>query len=268
MWFFKPKRCLVTCPHHQKVKNGGMMKKGHFEWYLKLGTYSVCTAISGTNLTLSKCSSRKTQYPIPPTLSCFSETPENSGVQIYGLEALNSETEEVIGSERRFSPTNMKFSHSLEPYSKRQCFTYFSRNLGGDKRESTGTEDSFNSRFGNEEIRDQGCIRACHICRRKSSQKNETEFYSTCESCHKSACYICLRRCTGKEMASNEGRESQILNSKFSPSEHVTASKLNTHYERICSHCCVEQNTDGEVRCLGCLNQIVWKKTRKKSSKG
>ncbi|RKF55738.1 hypothetical protein OnM2_087011 [Erysiphe neolycopersici] len=202
--------------------------------------------------------SGKTQYPTPSTISRFSETPETTGFQYYGLEALDLQTKEIIESDRRFSPSKTtKLSNSREPYTKRQCFTYFSRDLRDDKQESLRTENFINPRFGNEEMRDRGCIRACHICRRKPLHKNETEFCSTCESCHRSTCYVCLRQCNGKGIESNKGIKSQDSSSDFSPNEHATESRLNTHYENICSRCCVEQRTDGEVRCFGCLNQIV-----------
>ncbi|KAI6248701.1 hypothetical protein HI914_02301 [Erysiphe necator] len=200
--------------------------------------------------------SSNTQYPMSSALPCFSENTESSALQFYGLGTQNTEINELVGPDNRFSsPKITKIFHTNEPFTKKQCFTYFSKDFGSDNHGSIISENIFSPIFVKEDIADRCCTRACHICRRKPSQKNESELYSFCENCHNSTCLICLRHCSGRKLKSSEGRE-QVFHPIFL-SENAISNNSNIHYEKICSRCCVEQGTIGEVRCFGCLNQMA-----------
>lgn len=94
-------------------------------------------------------------------------------------------------------------------------------------------------------------LSACHICRRKPTLKRELEDYVDCESCSERTCAVCLRECLGSGATGEEQLENRI--------DHdygqivVQDENLHGHKGLICSRCCVEKGTEGEVWCLGCL---------------
>lgn len=132
-------------------------------------------------------------------------------------------------------------------------------------------------------------LNPCHICHRKPTFKSELDQYANCEGCDRRTCYICIRSClrsttrgsiSASECCNLEDDHDMLVSfdagDTFSPSKtrngrgrsdsgyeggdecHVrTIGKENlvmkVHRNRICSRCCVERGTDGEVLCLGCL---------------
>lgn len=124
----------------------------------------------------------------------------------------------------------------------------------------------------------------CHICRRKPTVKSELDAFAGCEECMERTCYICIRECLGlgaeirRAMEEGQGSESS-LNSfhgtedgmdlggggRFRPYHAARFGcdieeerawrkpKPFVHKRMVCSRCCVERGTEGEVWCLGCV---------------
>ncbi|TEY66806.1 hypothetical protein BOTCAL_0131g00170 [Botryotinia calthae] len=88
-------------------------------------------------------------------------------------------------------------------------------------------------------------LRACHICRRKPTVMKELDAFANCEGCGKRACWVCIRECLGGWGNTEMGEE---VGGKEGWGE-----KGMTHRGMICSRCCVERGTEGDVLCLGCL---------------
>lgn len=108
----------------------------------------------------------------------------------------------------------------------------------------------------------------CHICRRKPTEKRQLEDYADCEGCGTRTCFICMRDCKGlgqrihpllkhqDESGMNvEGNHKHGTGSEGGDERVGPWEKggVEGHREMICSRCCVERGTDGEVWCLGCL---------------
>jgi len=131
-------------------------------------------------------------------------------------------------------------------------------------------------------------LNPCHICRRKPTVKSELDQYADCEGCGRRTCYICIRECLGSGFGSPclgdydmEG-DYDVLAFSFTGDEPALdgrtrngrertdsgyeggdenadssrvweKGRLKEHKRMICSGCCVERGTEGEVWCLGCL---------------
>jgi hypothetical protein len=111
-------------------------------------------------------------------------------------------------------------------------------------------------------------LNPCHICRRKPMAKQELDDFANCESCGKRTCYICIRECLGVGdglyeringvdymVEENEGvtRSGPNESDAYNVDSRWENRKPHGHSGRICSQCCIERGTDGEVWCLGCL---------------
>lgn len=116
----------------------------------------------------------------------------------------------------------------------------------------------------------------CHICRRKPTAKHELDAFADCEGCGERTCWICIRECLGmgsyplghENLMTVERKQAaeikyETKGSIREPEERcredgqvrwdTTTGKVQGHRGRICSRCCVERGTEGEVWCLGCL---------------
>lgn len=127
----------------------------------------------------------------------------------------------------------------------------------------------------------------CHICRRKPTVKSELDAFADCEECMERTCYICIRECLGIGVRDHKvvemEQDSESLHLSFTGTYdgmdlggHNRFGFANTydtpvfdcdgveekdwrnqsqsaHKRMICSRCCVEKGTEGEVWCLGCL---------------
>lgn len=127
----------------------------------------------------------------------------------------------------------------------------------------------------------------CHICRRKPTVKSELDAFADCEECTERTCYICIRECLGigarDRIEVDREQDSRPMHLSFTETDDgmdVCANSIfgftNTydtpvfdceevedknwgkpsqcgHKRMICSRCCVEKGTEGEVWCLGCL---------------
>lgn len=105
----------------------------------------------------------------------------------------------------------------------------------------------------------------CHICRRKPTVRSELDAFADCEGCGKRTCYICIRECLGSAVAVSKDTEmSDALSFSLQREDSLKAKEIpkgkiwgeekeRGHKGMVCSRCCVERGTEGEVWCLGCL---------------
>lgn len=110
-------------------------------------------------------------------------------------------------------------------------------------------------------------LSACHICRRKPTEKRQLEDYADCEGCGARTCFICMRECKGLVQrvqllqyqggSSMNGEEIRKHGTGVEGGEERVGlwekGGVESHREMICSRCCVERGTEGDVWCLGCL---------------
>jgi hypothetical protein len=117
----------------------------------------------------------------------------------------------------------------------------------------------------------------CHICRRKPTVKSELDAFADCDGCGERTCWICIRECAGLGVMLNvevEGMGIEVESGQFSVEFEVEKGQdergrlesdlgggtkrqkegmVRKHKRMVCSRCCVERGTEGEVWCLGCL---------------
>ena len=121
----------------------------------------------------------------------------------------------------------------------------------------------------------------CHICHRKPTLIRELDAFASCEGCGKRTCWVCIRECLGFGVAlagsvNGPGQEDKDLNCNandvdfdfsserrdpedqdsdvgMEKSDNDTQTEESPHRGMICSRCCVERGTEGEVWCHGCL---------------
>lgn len=94
-------------------------------------------------------------------------------------------------------------------------------------------------------------LRPCHICRRKPTVKKELDSFANCEGCGKRSCWVCIRECLGG-WGNQRAMEGEDKGSE-DKGEESWAEDGTQHRGMVCSRCCVERGTEGEVLCLGCL---------------
>jgi hypothetical protein len=103
----------------------------------------------------------------------------------------------------------------------------------------------------------------CHICHRKPTEKKQLDAYADCEGCGNRTCFICVRECRGlyslprdgdvmvvEDLHGHEKGNDEGGNLGLGPWEKGV---VESHRRMVCSRCCVEKGTEGEVWCLGCL---------------
>lgn len=121
----------------------------------------------------------------------------------------------------------------------------------------------------------------CHICRRKPTRKSDLDSYADCLGCGRRTCFVCIRECQGwLSTSSDRGSEvaqKQDLSASFTMHDvdddgqeqelYSDGTKADGkgcgqqeegwrgrgHRSMICSQCCVERGSEGDVVCLGCL---------------
>lgn len=105
-------------------------------------------------------------------------------------------------------------------------------------------------------------LRACNICRRKPTVKKELDNFANCEGCGKRTCWVCIRECLGgwgNQMGMGTGGEVRRIEDEKRGIENEENEKESwmekgtQHRGTVCSKCCVEKGTEGEVLCLACL---------------
>ncbi|KAI1780048.1 hypothetical protein F4818DRAFT_401550 [Hypoxylon cercidicola] len=114
----------------------------------------------------------------------------------------------------------------------------------------------------------------CHICHRKPTKRSDLDSFADCMGCGQRACFVCIRACQGWLPPSvSEEEEEENLSASFtmkdvddsSPDQEPDEKQRKGgggfeggwsgrgHRAMICSRCCVERGSEGDVVCLGCL---------------
>jgi hypothetical protein len=136
----------------------------------------------------------------------------------------------------------------------------------------------------------------CHICHRKPTKKSDLDSFADCLGCGQRTCYICIRECQGwipeaqgntvDEHEASILSEQEVLSRSFhmddvqdahQDASHSGASESHGqretwrrqhsnsqedgwaaggHRQVVCSRCCIEKGSEGDVVCLGCLARM------------
>lgn len=129
----------------------------------------------------------------------------------------------------------------------------------------------------------------CHICHRKPTRKTDLDSFADCEGCGQRTCYVCIRQCQGwlgddmgegpryrrGRTAPWEEEKDDIRPRSFTmrdvdddddyddaardedpPRDKDTGWDADGHCSVVCSGCCVERGSEGDVVCLGCLGRM------------
>ncbi|KAL2066258.1 hypothetical protein VTL71DRAFT_2329 [Oculimacula yallundae] len=170
--------------------------------------------------------------------------------------------------------------------SKRQRIGHLSCGGGRDiyfalePRADTSAEQHDHAITQKEATKDSGKINLspCHICRRKPTAKSEVDGFGDCESCGERTCYICTRRCEGPGLLWRKGTEQNLdggddsmviedayfmgtpdlvsghkFEDESGPDQRETKGSRAAHRDLVCSACCLERGSEGEIWCWGCL---------------
>ncbi|PHH64532.1 hypothetical protein CDD81_4311 [Ophiocordyceps australis] len=100
----------------------------------------------------------------------------------------------------------------------------------------------------------------CHICHRRPNNKASLDAFADCQGCGQRTCFVCVRECHGwavpdeDEAAAAEEEEEQEQEKEKPWLRGPEAVCLDAgHRAVVCSRCCVEMGSQGDVMCLGCL---------------
>lgn len=134
------------------------------------------------------------------------------------------------------------------------------------------------------------CLAPCHICHRRPTKKSDLDSFADCEGCGERTCFICMRDCVGPVVQaglegegeiSGEQEEAQsrsfCMDDVDGPAAEGDGGGQGDsgdgdgdadgdgngekwweggHRGVVCSRCCVEMGSDGEIACLGCLSRM------------
>ncbi|CZR53910.1 uncharacterized protein PAC_03792 [Phialocephala subalpina] len=133
-------------------------------------------------------------------------------------------------------------------------------------------ESALEKKLGGKSTGGKVDLSPCHICRRKPTEKRHLEDYADCEGCGERTCFICMRECKGLAQRLHQqpwhvygsvdmdleghhkhGAGAEGAGERVGPWEK---GGVESHRGMICSRCCVERGTEGEVWCLGCLRSV------------
>lgn len=118
-------------------------------------------------------------------------------------------------------------------------------------------------------------LRSCHVCWRKPTEKAHLDAYADCEGCGERTCFVCMRVCEGLGVVRDERIGDGRFSFGFDGEGHGWQAfggdggtdgesteeerrvwdrdRIEGHRGRVCSRCCVERGSEGDVWCLGCL---------------
>lgn len=116
-------------------------------------------------------------------------------------------------------------------------------------------------------------LAACHICHRRPTKKTHLDSFADCQGCGERTCFVCIRECHGWNMDGDFGvSEQEALSRSFHMHDVDDEQQHNTnmkegqqttqgwnavgHQAVVCSRCCIERGTEGEVTCLGCFSKM------------
>lgn len=127
----------------------------------------------------------------------------------------------------------------------------------------------------------------CHICHRRPTKKSHLDSFAQCQGCGEQTCFVCIRECIGWNV--DEGSsvlcEQEVLSRSFHMDdadddaaamyEHSSVQGHNAsqdgndeeelrregwdaggHRGVVCSRCCIERGSEGDIVCLGCLPRM------------
>ncbi|KAL3418638.1 hypothetical protein PVAG01_10354 [Phlyctema vagabunda] len=92
----------------------------------------------------------------------------------------------------------------------------------------------------------------CHICHRKPSVRSDLDSYADCQGCAQRTCYVCIRECLG---VSDDPDLDLDPRARLREGGGMDLERPWDCKGMVCSRCCVERGTEGEVLCLGCLRR-------------
>ncbi|KAI1177523.1 hypothetical protein F4777DRAFT_541245 [Nemania sp. FL0916] len=126
----------------------------------------------------------------------------------------------------------------------------------------------------------------CHICHRKPTKKSDLDCFADCMGCGERTCFVCLRDCQGWLPTSDGDEPNHTTTEPEDPDASFTMQDVDNdepiphndtdkttdtqrpeqrqkkgeggwngrgHRKVICSRCCIERGSEGDVVCLGCL---------------
>lgn len=110
-------------------------------------------------------------------------------------------------------------------------------------------------------------LKPCHVCHRRPSTKSDVDSYADCQGCGQRTCYVCVRSCPGwlpapLPVADDLAEDTQDLSASFtmrdvddegSAPQDEQSWRGSGHQAVVCSRCCVERGSEGDVICLACL---------------
>ena len=136
-------------------------------------------------------------------------------------------------------------------------------------------------------------LEPCHICHRKPVKRSDLDAYADCQGCGQRTCFVCIRECQGWNVEVGSAlSEQEVLSRSFQMSddddvstthhdglsdndregcpedqqrrkqpnnardEHVKGWDAGGHRAVVCSRCCIEKGSEGEIVCLGCLSGL------------
>ncbi|KAH8675608.1 hypothetical protein BX600DRAFT_178259 [Xylariales sp. PMI_506] len=148
------------------------------------------------------------------------------------------------------------------------------------------------SRYTTERIATAHLLNPCHICHRKPTKKSDLDSFADCQGCGQRTCYVCIRECQGwlsptttaatfsrgfhrqedepaqedlsasftmhdvDDEANGEAPQSGQSKARETDGRGEVGWNAAGHCSMICSRCCIERGSEGEVQCLGCLAGI------------
>ncbi|KAF6844388.1 hypothetical protein CMUS01_01162 [Colletotrichum musicola] len=128
----------------------------------------------------------------------------------------------------------------------------------------------------------------CYICHRRPTKKSDLDSFADCQGCRQRTCYVCIRECQGWRKdgqpgdvgAAEEEEEAAPLSRSFHMDDvddtrqrqkeegRANASRGTQqakrqggwtggrHRQMVCSRCCIEKGSEGDIVCLGCLSRM------------
>jgi hypothetical protein len=122
----------------------------------------------------------------------------------------------------------------------------------------------------------------CHICHRRPTKKSDLDSFADCQGCGDRTCFVCIRECRGWAAAGRDETcmsedsgvlsEQEVLSRSFHMDDAPPQRECGTneggeasgndgwaasgHRSVVCSRCCVEMGSDGDIACLGCLSRM------------
>ena len=132
----------------------------------------------------------------------------------------------------------------------------------------------------------------CHICHRKPTKKSHLDSFAQCQGCGERTCFVCIRECLGwnvdhdgsviseqevlsrsfhMDEADDEPQQDERSDSGHESNTEITGTDRKNHGELpttrkgwdagghrgvVCSRCCIERGTEGDIACLGCLSRL------------